>query len=112
MVNAPLMFKTLDHIDAHPDEYNQGEWATKGPCGTVACFAGTAVMLAGHEFDFRYEDVDATDVVKDGRSIREVARLELGLTFDQGEVLFYGGNSLDDVRELVHAYTAELVAAT
>jgi hypothetical protein len=101
-VNAPLMLKTLDHIHEHPEEYDQGEWAARTACGTTACFAGTAVMIAGYDFDFRvYEDVNATDKLTNGQFIREVARQELGLTMMQADALFYGGNTLKEVENLV-----------
>lgn len=43
--NAVLAYKTLDHIEAHPETWNQREWW----CDTGGCFAGWAVHLAGLE---------------------------------------------------------------
>lgn len=43
--NAELAYAVLDHIDAHPDEWDQRRWA----CGSTACFAGWAVRLSGEE---------------------------------------------------------------
>jgi hypothetical protein len=105
MVNAPLMFKTLDYIHEHPEAWDQGEWAARSHCGTTACFAGTAVILAGYDFDFCYTDVDATDVLTNGLSIREVARIELGLSYPEANQLFYGGNTLHDIEDLVAQIT-------
>jgi hypothetical protein len=45
--NAELAYRVLDHIDAHPEQWRQERWLHKTSCGTVACFAGWAVVLAG-----------------------------------------------------------------
>ena len=112
-VNAPLMFKTLDYIRDHPGQWNQGEWAEQTACGTVACFAGTAVMLTGYDFDFTvYEDeVRSTDKVTTGDNIRDVATIELGLTAIQADFLFYGGNTLEDLEQYVGLITHDLPMA-
>lgn len=41
--NAELAYKVLDHIDAHPESWDQNIW----DCGTAACFAGWAVRFSG-----------------------------------------------------------------
>lgn len=56
MRNADLAYRTLDYIDAHPEEWEQSEWA----CGTKACFAGWAVILSGGKID----DVNFDAVVR------------------------------------------------
>lgn len=45
--NAELAYRVLDHIDADPASWRQATWIKKTDCGTVACFAGWAVQLAG-----------------------------------------------------------------
>jgi hypothetical protein len=45
--NIELAYKALDHIDAHPEQWDQGIWIIESECGTVGCFAGWAVLLAG-----------------------------------------------------------------
>lgn len=40
--NAELAYLVLDHIDAHPEDWNQRNW-----CGTAKCFAGWTVELSG-----------------------------------------------------------------
>jgi hypothetical protein len=47
--NAELAYLVLDHIDAHPEQWNQGRWIGKAECSTVGCFAGWAVILSGAE---------------------------------------------------------------
>jgi hypothetical protein len=49
--NAELAYRVLDHIDAHPEQWNQGLWVTKVECGTAACFAGWACLLSGEKPD-------------------------------------------------------------
>jgi len=46
-VNVPLLKATLAYIKTHPEEWNQAVWV----CGTTACFAGRALLLAGAKFD-------------------------------------------------------------
>lgn len=49
--NADLAYRVLDHIDAHPESWNQTVWYRQNECGTAGCFAGWAVMLAGHQIE-------------------------------------------------------------
>ena len=49
--NAQLAYMVLDHIDAHPEQWDQGHWVGQADCGTVGCFAGWAVMLSGYTVD-------------------------------------------------------------
>jgi len=52
-LNEKLIACVLDHIERHPDEYNQNTWCrlvdqeNDGEfCGTAGCFAGWAVLLS------------------------------------------------------------------
>lgn len=58
--NAALAYLVLDHIDAHPEQWNQGRWIGQAECTTVGCFAGWAVLLSGAEpiLDDGYEGPD------------------------------------------------------
>lgn len=47
--NATLAYRVLDHIDAHPDQWNQGLYIGPADCGTVACFAGWTCLLSGEK---------------------------------------------------------------
>lgn len=48
--NIPLLRKTLEHIEAHPNEWSQRVWGQRiVGCGTTYCFAGTAAVLSGYE---------------------------------------------------------------
>lgn len=49
--NKALLKRTLQHIEEHPEEWNQDHWITlPGPsCGTAYCFGGWAVVLSGYQ---------------------------------------------------------------
>ena len=46
--NAELAYRVLDHIDAHPETWDQAVWS----CGAIACFAGWAVRLSGGRIEY------------------------------------------------------------
>lgn len=52
MANVEALQSTLAWIEEHPEQHDQQSWAVKGSCGTTMCFAGAAVMLAGHALDW------------------------------------------------------------
>lgn len=74
--NAELAYRVLDHIDLHPDEWNQKHWITKTESGFAGCFAGLACMLSGDEprryragFSLRRDDVIDTVVKADRTTV-------------------------------------------
>jgi hypothetical protein len=108
--NVALLRKTLEHIENHPQEWNQGTWH----CGTIACFAGHAVIIDGGQFadDWRAPFVaerpdDPGDAFREfgcgaGQiHIADRARHVLGLTQAEADDLFAAANTLDDLREQV-----------
>lgn len=105
--NVELLQKTLHYIETHPDEWLQDSWAEKTGCNTAYCFAGHAVVLAGHKILWDMDDDTAT-FVEDGRLIEYVATQELGLTVLQAGELFSGSNSLQDLRDVVAEILAEV----
>jgi len=42
-----LAYATLDYIREHPEEWNQSSYFST--CGSTACFAGRALLLAGEQ---------------------------------------------------------------
>ena len=42
--NAELAYRVLDHIDANPQQWDQGRWIGQAECGTVACFASSLLF--------------------------------------------------------------------
>jgi hypothetical protein len=107
-VNVPLLRKTLEHIEAHPQEWDQMYWR----CETGMCFAGTACDLDGGQ----WADADGSDLLqRDGEPDEDNygfvspglihaatrARRILGLDLLEAGWLFRPGNTLDDLREQV-----------
>lgn len=56
MANAIALKSALDHITAHPEEWDQEKWAEKTACGTSCCLAGHAAIQAGYELDWTDEE--------------------------------------------------------
>ena len=117
-LNIPLIRKTLDFIREHPEKHNQKTWATKTPCGTTMCFAGTAIWLSGGEFRFNEygiadvvlqgqlsdEDFYREGVSWDGRAFGDVTNTAenlLGLSRSESEYLFPQATSLEDLETYV-----------
>lgn len=82
-------------IAAHPRYHDQGSWYWRDGCGTTACAAGWAMLLAGRRSarnGLLFDDHDELMVPEsDGRRL-------LGLTRGQAEELFY---EIDDHNEVV-----------
>lgn len=101
-VNKELLLQTLAYIEEHPEEWRQGRWR----CGSTACFAGHAALLAGAEWLHKKEINQATDEkvrAPDGAVewVNDYAKHVLGLTTDVAEALFHGNNTLSDLRRIV-----------
>lgn len=45
-MNRENFKKVLDHIKAHPESWDQGQWHSD--CGTAHCFAGHAHIMSGN----------------------------------------------------------------
>ena len=112
--NLPLLRKVLEHVDAHPDEWNQHAWGmqtSRSACGTAFCIAGHAAVMAGltpvwkrtGDETFMHSVVDA-----DGNEVfvAYAAQDALGLTGAEQEQLFWLYNSRADVQTV-----AERIAA-
>lgn len=110
MPNVPLLTKTLDHVENHPEELDSRIWL----CGTIGCFAGHASLIdGGQSVGTEYggdllhavPDDDPADVMLiDGAwvvSVRNRARRILGLSRADAKRLFKGSNTLDDLRRIV-----------
>jgi hypothetical protein len=103
-----LLRKTLEHVTAHPDEWNQWMWASKTDCGTAYCLAGTACVLAGEEIDWRRTSagvVKQASYLADGQSIEKRARELLGLGSYAAVELFEADNRLRELWTLANEFT-------
>ncbi len=113
-LNAALLRKTLEHIEAHPETWKQDYWR----CESGLCFAGTACDLDGGEWALpgqgtnpgwaellvarEGEPGDETWCVTPNRvHARTRAQQILGITEAEAETLFAPENTLDDLREHV-----------
>jgi hypothetical protein len=114
--NYPLLRKTLEHIEAHPEEHDQGTWGLETQCGTTMCFAGQAVVLDGLSPIWTNLIQGPADerqmisvVMKDGtlHSVYDGAQRILGLSNGEAEALFMDCMTLEDVRVLVAELLAE-----
>lgn len=109
--NAALAYRVLDHIDAHPEQWNQGLYIGKAECGTVACFAGWACLLSGEEPLFSMWDPNETSWLRAGRDefpVSERAQQLLGVSRyvehddqEHDDDLFGGHNTREDLGRLV-----------
>lgn len=114
--NAELAYLVLDHIDAHPDQWDQATWE----CGTVACFAGWTVKLSGGSLEDLTDRVGIlTPLVIEGPAeivgleVDVAAELLLGYdsrAFD--EDLFDGLNTRADLDRIAEAIFGPRPAVT
>lgn len=103
-VNVGLLQKTLDTIKANPQHWNQKTWH----CGTSHCFAGFAELIANNiPIETSSEDLVAirhTKLLPYGTG--SYAEKLLGISDDDGEALFHGHNTLEELECMV-AYLIE-----
>lgn len=101
MRNVALLQKTMQYIKDHPYAHDQWMIINPGPyyedcsafeCGSTACFIGWAALLAG----WTTRQVDACET-----PIRSIGVDILGLTRQEAGILFYGGNTVDDLELMV-----------
>jgi hypothetical protein len=109
--NLPLLRKVLDHIDAHPEEWEQGSWAIQSSrysCGTAYCLAGHVAVMTGHEpaWDSIAQGEFYADHTTADACIGDVAQAELGITTEEADALFQADNSRTALREI-----SEIIAA-
>lgn len=111
--NTAFARQVLEHIEAHPEEWDQGSWGrrigTSNACGTAYCFAGHAVRMAHPNAVFLFgEGTSTTDKARDVSipgngiiAIRFEAMKLLDLSTYACDVLFEASNTLDHLRDYV-----------
>lgn len=94
--NVPLLLATLSFIQAEPRLWDQSTFipwpqfdAQGQECGTACCFAGNALLLAGFKRLTNPQDIK-----------RRAAKV-LGLDYVDASRLFYAGNRLYEIAEMV-----------
>jgi hypothetical protein len=118
-IDVELLRKELEHVTAHPDEWDQSRWIVRTSCGTTGCLAGGTALRAGY-VPYEVTDVigqltwvyvDHDDPVRNDDSwedwiqvpdlrvlsVQTVARRLLGLTNIQAMDLFAPHNTLEDL---------------
>lgn len=88
---------TLTQIHLNPEAHDQLNWVRIGACGTSACIAGTACLLAGYRpdldsavpisADWVYEHVIGPSGVR--QTVFDAAGVLLGLGWATAHDLFY-----------------------
>lgn len=91
--NVPLLNAVIEHIEANPNDWYQGDWRTlrtflrddqgipvplpAADCGTAMCFAGWAAQLSGAEYAYPAGDGELHDdvIVSDGTDSVEAAHI-------------------------------------
>jgi hypothetical protein len=74
-IDVPILRKALEHITAHPEEWDQRRWASKTLCGTSCCLAGTILAQQGYNFVFPEGDWDTEYVTKDDGPTEYIPRV-------------------------------------
>lgn len=82
--NIPLLkrLRTRFLRMRHTEHFDMGTWGTKTECGTTACIAGHALLLAGYKLRLNIKEGDYEFVSPKGRVVSPpiAARRELGLS--------------------------------
>ena len=98
-VNVELLQKTLDAIKANPQHWNQQSWH----CGTSHCFAGLAELIANDlPVETSFDEIERLKITRKlGMSTPIEAGRLLGISDEDGDVLFYGYNTLKQLERMV-----------
>lgn len=99
-------FKKLDeriaYLEAHPEEHDQANFGVRTPCGTVCCLAGSAALqYAPEEVRWRAYNGDLAELVAthwSDTTVATVAAKILDLTEEDKEALFFGCQTLDEIK--------------
>jgi hypothetical protein len=114
VANAKRLLDVLTFLEAHPDRHDQSVWLSRDTCGTVACLAGWTCLRNGYvEVVMKdealetvvvgiYADSDPEKVVVPASA---AARDLLELDDDEGDELFSGNNSLEDLWRIADELT-------
>jgi hypothetical protein len=94
MPNIELLKRVRAQITEHPETHNQRVWAKRTECGTTACVAGWAVLLAHPDAELTaldcFNGMSCGVLLSDGteRAFNMYGAELLGLTPDQRYWLF------------------------
>lgn len=99
MPNVQLLIDVMEQIESDPAGFDQRRW--------TYCFAGRALRMAGAHLELEETPPYGQAIVMDGRQlwITEIegrARELLELSPAEADSLFHGGNTVEDLSEIVH----------
>ena len=91
-MNYERLLAIADYIEKHPQEYDQGTYGEITPCGTVACVAGTAMLLFAKDEIIWRKDIleDFLNLGSKRGSVWVHAKTLLGLSNIEAHLLFSG----------------------
>lgn len=102
-MNIPLLRKIQDKARKYPRSIQMGWWADPAdknkshPCGTVACIAGTAVLLTKPDLVQKF--IECERIGRDAPSLELAGQKALRLTEIQASTLFMPWNWPKDFYE-------------
>jgi hypothetical protein len=115
MADIERLDRALAHIEAHPEQHDQGVWLRTPDgdgavsCGTTACVAGWVVAQAHPDAVFVPDELDRAartrmhSAVRIGDQVEPIpsrAQRLLGINSSQADALFRAGNDLDDLKRM------------
>jgi hypothetical protein len=111
VINVPLLRKVLEHVTAHPEEWEQGQWGIQvdTACGSAHCVAGHAAMMAGAKpvWNVHARTMENVTIPETGeaKSVFRYAAEVLGLSDAQGMRMFDAFNTLPKLWQFAVDYT-------
>lgn len=89
--NAELSQRAIDHIEAHPEVFDQNSWGKETECGTAHCWYGWCLALAGH---------NKISIFQNNEYLQELAPITVGLEWHDPNFarLSDPDNTLEDLK--------------
>lgn len=109
MRDIALLDQIIAHIEAHPEDWLQDDWAQRSPCGTTFCIAGHVArirMPEGWSFKFKElydENYDAAYTIGDHEATETISSFaadQLAISYTERDILFDGSNTLPEIKAI------------
>lgn len=101
-VDIQKLDKALQRIAEHPEEWRQGSWGRRAAgCGTAGCLAYHVGVVDGAEIRWS-DEYDGQSAIAGVAGVHPstYAQRALGLTDEQADNLFHGGNDMAVLRAM------------
>lgn len=118
--NVELLVETMVYIDENPRQHDQSLWYATTDCGSYACYAGHALILAGWQpYMPDYQGLPTRssdrflppefegDAAANAVYVEDAARKILGITAEQATILFHGELDGDTMRRYITELTRD-----